>query len=363
MTQLLQRIELLLKIECDAIKRAQLIARKGIYLARIGRFDEARAITVELRATFGAGQSARVTIWLMLLEGVYLLYQDINPAAIDRVRRAQFLSLAIKDKDLICITSAWKAHLEFEGSDFPAMTASLLIAIENSATNSHDGLARLSMVMADALFLCGDRKRAQYWFMRSRSHAIDAGDQATTEALLYNRAAFGTAWLRSEQCFAAVNSRDIGLIRLEVSSARNFQEMTKISAFGHLIALCDARLLIIESKFEEAMFALKAVRDSGPFAKYNFDQDLIDLELAYCLQMIGRTEDALQAFGRIKGNDLSGLDVDDRLVSSWLRSALCSSNQRFGDAVLGLCQLEALRDEYRKSRVAIQTLLTQVSDD
>jgi len=359
MAQLLDRIEKQLSVEVEPTGRAVLIARKAIYLSRTGRFAEARSFTAELRGHFGVGQSARVTAWIMLLEGVCFLYENINPAAFDRVHRAQFLSLAIRDRELISITSAWKAHLEFENSNFAGMAEALKMAIDNVTEDDDDADARLSMVLADALFLCGDRKLAQSWFMRSRRHAIDAGDQATIEALLYNRAAFSTAWLRCERCFTRDEPSDITLIRLEVSSARNFQVMTNITAFGHLISLCDARLLILESEFERAITALELVRNRGPFASYNFDQDIIDLEIAYCQLMLGRNDQAFKTFNQIRGNDLSGLDLDDRLVVAWTRSVMSGADARFGDIAVETGRLEMLRDEYSVFRNGLQELLSQ----
>lgn len=361
MAQLLTHIEKLLSSEQDPVGRAVLLARRGIYIARIGQFDEVRSIAIDLRHKFGAGQSARVTVWLMLMEGVLSLYEDISPNAFDRVKRAQFLSLAFKDRELISITSAWKAHLEFENSNFTGMAEALKLAIDTVTEDDKDANARLSMVMADALFLCGDRIQAQSWFMRSRRHAVDSGDQATIEALLYNRAAFSTAWLRCERCFFRDKPGDVSLVRMEVASARNFQQMTNITAFGHLISLCDARLLILESEFEHAIAALEAVRSRGPFASYNFDQDVIDLEISYCLLMLGRPEEALTAFRRVRGNDLGGLDMDDRLVIAWLRSEMSKLDNRFGSSAVESERLDSLRDEYSSFRGGLQKLLAQFS--
>jgi tetratricopeptide (TPR) repeat protein len=363
MAQLLQAIEGLLRDEADPQRRAVLLAKKAIYLARSGQFQSAQTITAELRSNFGSGQSAQVTAWIMLLEGIRLLYEEISPNAIDRVRRAQFLAMAIKDRPLISLSSAWKAHLEFERSDFPEMAKSLRTSIDSATDADHDAIARHAMVLADVHFLCGDRVQAQNWFMRSRSHAVKSGDQATTEALLYNRAAFGTAWLRAERCFSVGESSDLTLTRLEVASARNFQDMTKISAFSHLISLCEARLLILEAEFERAIGALRIVRDQGPFANYNFSQEIIDLEISYCQKQLGRTDEASMTYDRIRDADFADMDVDDRLVVAWLRSEITKNSPEFGDHETESRKLEAMRHEYSASRRAIQDLLTQFKQE
>jgi tetratricopeptide (TPR) repeat protein len=363
MTQLLQKIEDLLRVENDVQQRAVLLARKAIYLARSGQFDSAKAITAELRNSFGSGQSGRVTAWIMLLEGIRLLYEEISPAAIDRVRRAQFLALAMKEKSLVAISSAWKAHLEFERSDFLEMSKSLRISIDNSDESDHDAIARHAMVLADMHFLCGNRDSGQRWFMRSRSHAVESGDQATTEALLYNRAAFGTAWIRAERCFSTSDQSDLKLIRLEVASARNFQDMTRISAFSHLISLCEARLLILEENYAKAIAALQIVRAQGPFANYNFSQEMIDLEISYCQRQLGNSSEAFDTYSRVRSADFSGMDVDDRLVVAWLKCEVTKDAPQFGDFETERNQLEALRLEYSASRKALQSLLTQFEHD
>ena len=361
MSQLLIRIDKSLKDEIDPLVRAELLARKACYLSRVGRFSEVKQAISDLRLQFGDGHSARITVWIMLLEGISYLFENISPSALDRVNRAQFLSLAIKDQDLIALTSAWKAHIEFEKSDFTGMVRSIRTSIENATKDNHDANARLSMVLADAFFLCGDRAPAQAWFMQSRSHALDAGDQATIEALLYNRAAFGVAWLRAERCFREIDTEIVTLMRLEVASSKNLQELTRITALSHLISLCEARLCILEGSYNEAIERLQAVRIQGPFANYNFDQDLIDLEIAYCHLKMGERDQAVAHFSRSRSGDLANLDIDDRLVAQWLRYELSTSHSEFGNSNEELVDLNRLRLEFNSERRVLSEAIQEFS--
>lgn len=362
MSQLIDRLEKARQETNDPVIKAELLARCGCYLARIGCFDETKQIVAELRRDFGGGISARISTWIMLLEGVLHIFENISPAALDRINRAQFLALAIKDRVLSAVTSAWKAHIEFETSDFTSMVRSLGLAIENATDDNHDAHARLSMVLADSFFLCGDRLRAQQWFMRSRSHALDAGDQATIEALLYNRAAFGMAWLRAQSCLAATDRDELALTRLEIASARNFQDMTRITALSHLIRLCEARLLLLEGSYGKAIDELRTVRDLGPFAKYNFDRHLVDLELVYCLFRTTKYDDALALFDPIRENVFENLDVDERLVAAWLRKELSYADDRFGNAHQTHQQFVKLRQEFELSRKSLHEALMIFGD-
>lgn len=360
MSRLIEEIDKALSIPQRANDQAVLLARKGCYFSRIGRFDEARQLIAYLRSEYGRGQDASVSIWIMLLEGILYLYSDINIAAYDRIKRAQFLSIAISNKELISITSAWKAHLEFENSNFDAMIQSLMLASDSADSKNHDAHSRLAIVLCNALYLCGDRERAQLWFMRSRSHAVDAGDQATIEALLYNRSAFGMAHLRSQACIAAVEPDEIESVRHEMASARNFQDMTGITALHHLIGLCEARILMLEGSYLKAIVGLQSSRLTKPFASYNFDQRLIDLELAFCHAKIGRINESMLIVDASSDSNFDSLDLDEQLVACWLKYQLCKMSPHFGDSEVSLEKLNILRASYTQHRDTIHGKLIQL---
>ena len=349
MSQLLARIEEQLATTSEPWKRAVLVARRGCYWSRVGRFDEARRTVLELRASFGQGQDGRVTVWIMLLEGLIHLYESIGSGARDRFNRAQFLSIATQDSELISITSAWKAHFEFETSDFVAMVASLQLALEHLTADRHDACSRVAMVIADVLFVCGDRSTAQTWFMLSRDHALAAGDQATIDALLYNRAAFGLAWLRAHRCFGPLDQGLVSAVSMEISSAINFQALTRVEALQNFVYLCEARVLALANDFQGASAALERIRNQGPFASYNFSQEVIDLELAYCHLRMGHIQSALSYYKKVNNSTFQQLDTDEQLVAQWMRYELAHNDPRFGDPGKEFALLIGLRAAYNES--------------
>jgi hypothetical protein len=295
MSQLLLRIEQELGSSIDDAEKSRLLSRKAGYLARVGRFDEARQIVAELREEFGGGQSGRATLWVMLAEGLLHHFEKMSPQAIDRLNRALVLGRAMKVSEVVALASAWKAHIEFETSRFDSMFQSLRTALDNSTDADHETRTRIFMVLCDAALLCGDRQRGQKWFLRTRDHALRDGDQASIEALLYNRAAFNLAWLRAQRCFGPVSAEELGLVRMEISSARNLQDLTGIGALTHYVHICDARLLILEGKFDEAVLRLNALRGATPYGSYNFDQEFFDLEVAFCKYSIGTCRNPLSS--------------------------------------------------------------------
>lgn len=357
MSQLIARLDRELEITSDAVKRAEILAKKGSYLARVGRFSDARTIIADLRQKFGDGRSGHATAWIMLTEGLLHLFENISPVALDRITRAQALGLAMKDTSVIAISSAWKAHLEFETSNFKSMVKSLELAMTHSSDYDHDSRARLAMVLSDSFLICGDRRSAQEWFLRSRDHALKDGDQASVEALLYNRAAFGLARLRAERCLTSIDDNQLSLARLEIASAKNLQTLTGVGALTNLIYLCEARLLILGSDFSEAMDALNGIRNAQPFASYNFSQSLIDLDLAFCLAKLNRLDESLEIYKSIEWSSFEGLDVDEQLVAAWTRHQLCVTDEAFGAASEAKTQLDRSSLKYEKMRLELLSCL------
>ena len=362
MSQFLARIEREIQSAAEPWLRAVSIARRACYWARVGRFADARGSVIEIRARFGQGQDARVTIWLMLLEGLIQLYESLAPGAKDRIDRAQFLSLAIRDNELIAITSAWKAHIEFETSKYGQMIESLKTALSHTTNQNYEANSRIAMIVADLHYMCGQRSYAQHWFMVSRDHALAAGDQASIDALLYNRAAFGLAYLRSKRCIEPLDQQVVAAVGMEVASAKNFQALTQIEAFENCIFLCEARVLMLANDFAAAYRALEAVRAKGPFAPYNFSQDLIELELAFCSFKLGMKSSATAHFEKIRDKQFSELDADERLVVQWMRVELARGDVSFGVEADERSNLAPLVEEYSASMAKLSSAIEAFRD-
>jgi len=361
MSQLLARLDAQQQETNDPIELAQLKARRCCYLSRIGRFEESRSLIADLRKDFGAGQNSRISVWIMLAEGIAEMFQNISSVARDRIARAQLIALAVQDRELGAITSAWKAHADFEVSDFDAMLKSLTVAKNLADSENLDAQIRIAITMSNCFFLCGDRDSGQIWFMRCRNHAIAAGDQATTDALLYNRAAFGVASLRAQGCFSDIDRSLLTLIHLEVASARNFQLMTQDLSLTHLIELCDARVLLMKNDFVNAYASFEKVRSASPFAKYNFSEAMIDLEMGMCANGLGRIDEAVEFCIRASKFDFSALDIDDQLVAAWIKSQLAVVDRKYGDVVQSARNLAKISEIYVSHRSNLEVKIANLA--
>ena len=355
MSQLLQRIEDELRSVYATSDRGKLLARKSAYLARIGRFENAKSIVNELRQEFAENNSSTVTIWIMLTEGLIHYYENLSDEAKDRIVRAQLLSKALGEADLAATTSAWRAHMEFERSDFRAMTTSLESAFSFMTPSNLAAQTRVSMVLSDCHFLCGNREKGQKWFMRGRATALKEGDQASIEALLYNKAAFALAWLRAQSCFGVVDSDQLSLVRLELASARNLQDMTGIAALTHVVHLCEARLLLLEGKYDQGSSKLQLIRSAAPYGDYNFNQSLIDLELEYCKHKLdlARVNEAVPIWS------FDSLDIDEQLIAAWMISEIFSHTADASEFDEISRRLNEKKSEYSRVMLELRSLLAR----
>lgn len=356
MSQLLSRLEANYARESDPTARAILSAQIANVLIRHGRFSEAKTIIDDLRQSYGAGQNGWVTVWIMLAEGLLHFYSDLNPLALDRISRAQLLGAAMSYKRFVGVASAWKAHIEFENSRFSSMTQSLRDALSSAENSDHDAQTRLSMVLANSFAICGQHEAAQLWFKKAHAHAVSNGDQASIEALLYNRAAFRLAWLRAESCFRAVGDTELRDCHTDIESVKNLQRLTGISALDHHIYLWEARLLILERDYLTAIEKLQNIRKLGPFAQYNFSQSLIDLEIEFCAiqssQSDGLHYSTIPVF--------TELDVDDQMIATWMLISIAhSSPALYGEVESIKTRFANLRALYERTRVELRRDLVE----
>lgn len=346
----------------DDARRGELTARKAAYLSRLGSFDQAQALLQNLRTQFGQGQSTRVSIWLMLAEGLLHTFRDLSDEGADRIMRANVLAGATRDRGLIAATSAWRAFTQSERSEFKGMTRSLNDAFANSDSHDHEVLARLYMVLANARTSLGERAAAHELYMLSRHHALECGDQATIDALIYNKAAFALAWLRAQWALGKEEPDSLSQLRVELKSAKAYQQMVGVSAFSNFVHLSEARLLMLAQEYEAAINALVAVRSMQPFARYNFHESLVDLEIGYCLSQLNRQQEAEDQVRTALASDVAGIHEDDRLFATWLQTRLLQALPHLGDASVAANLLEAAKADFLRSCDQLREALASVGN-
>ena len=358
---MLQRLDALLVHEVDPARRAALLSRKACYLARVGLFDQAQGIVAGLRRDYPQGSSPRASVWIMLAEGLIHTFRHLSGEGLDRIARAEVLAAAMRDRELTAWASAWLAHLQFERSEFTQMARLLDAAFANAGPDEHEALARASMVLANALAACGDFKRANEWYMACRYHAVEAGDEATLEAHLYNRAAFGISWLRAQVCLGFPDEGSVVAMRREIASAHNLQDLTGVQALTNMVVLWEARLSILQGDYERAVRLLPTTGSEGPFSETNFSPSIVGLERALCLARLGRVADAEREFLPASGANIDHLHEDEQMYAAWIRCELAQYGTTFDAKDAAEQRLASARRLFAEASTRLKSAIAPLS--
>lgn len=356
MTALLDRIATSLEGERDPIRRACLLAEKAAYLGRVGSFGEAREIVEQLRIQFGDGRSGHVTVRIMLAEAAVLKYSELSPEALDKAKRAQVLSEWMRDRELIALSAAWRAYLEFDDSRFDQMFSALKLCEQHLSPEMHSAAARYGAVLCSCFALTGNHEQAKRWFLHSRESALAYGDRASLESLIHNKAVFTLSWLRSGQCLEPIDPSALSLARAELMSAKNYQDLIQIRSFTHFVKLWQARALILGREFSMGMSELVECGRLGPYSPSYFSSALLSTELAYCSFSLGRIGDALMHYEATDQDEFASLDVDERLVVGSYLLQMSEADSRFGDPI-------QRRDDFGRCKSEYLDLLTKLRSE
>lgn len=319
MSKLLRHLDNEVDVNRDSLSGAIARCRRAIYLSRVGDFENAVQDIDWLRKIFGLGESPSVSIWIMVAEGILYTFRDLSEEGADRLRRANALALAMRDRSLVSITSAWRAHLQFERSQFKAMSRSLQDALANAGDEERDALIRTYLVLGNAYQSCGMKAPARTSYMIAHHYALQIGDQASIDARIYNQASFAASWLRARNCVGVVDRVELDTVASELRSSLNYQTLTNTRAMENMVRLWLGRMLMLLGSYQEAMQQMESARGLLPFSPYGFKNSQLDLELACCALKLGDRSDAIERSREALRDDFADLHEDEQMVAAYLR--------------------------------------------
>lgn len=348
MTTLLERLDAQLATCTDPLKRAELMAEKGGYLARMGCREEVEVILLKLRRDYGRGDVVRISLHIMILEGIQQYFSSLDENAIDRFRRAAVIGLAVRELDLLGLATAWRAHLHFERCEFELLRNSLDELQRFGSSISPSAKLRVSMVIADALRYVGWNRQSQEWYDLSRAVALQLGDRVSIGALMYNRVAFGFARLCAHALFEDLKPerRNLEMMQVEAASARSFQDGTHTFALTHLTELCQARIQVELECWADALVRLQAVAGLITEHENRRNRPILTADIALCRLMLGDSEQARTVLRQVGSLDVSSLDVDERLLVLGRMQRIASTLGEVEDLSLIFRQFEQARSDY-----------------
>jgi tetratricopeptide (TPR) repeat protein len=298
----------------NPIQKALIDAEQAYHSARAGDFQSARRLLSAIRELPRTQFAPTVAIWVMLSEGIIDFFEDLNPHAQDRFRRAYALGVSIGDLDLQSLTSAWLAHIEFDRRNYDAMVSSAnrcLAIYPRGQSSSH---ARIFMVLANANLYAGNLARANAFYEKARAIAVADGDRSTVGAIVYNRAVLLLNNFRLQDSLDIGDDVDIGLVSMAIESAATFQNITQNGSLRELSLMSEARLAAIKGDFHFALKRIQGIRSSEHRHRGGAKDSLLDIEYASCLM---RSGDFAAAEAVLVSMDLARyveLDNDDRII-------------------------------------------------
>ena len=269
-------------------------AERAAYLARLGRFEEARKVVEELHRRHGATPNARVSAWLHLVLGLVGHFSDMDSAARDRVLRAHALSTAADLIQLRALSAAWLAHMDYLQVNVASMVNRVSESLRLAVEDDHSTLSRACLVVAQAYHLAGRLDAALPWYGRARNHASVDGDEATLSALMHNM-----AWLRAQQLRVrgwtqSESARDEGHALLGAESVASFDSMIGSTSLSALIPVLRAQIYTARGQYGNALALYEinlnpAVQDG--MARLHSD---LMADQAWCRINLGQTKEARQ---------------------------------------------------------------------
>ena len=298
----------------DALSRALLTAELACYLARVGEFEEAERLRVELRSAFGDGRNVRVSILIMCVEGLLLYFRELGPGAMDRLARARLLSVASGHKDLIALTSAWLAHIHFNNNRYVEMSAAISICLNALDKSNLPAVCRVSRLLGDAHLYSGNPEFAQHWYERARSAAIELGDQAFVGALTYNRSALRVFVARLRSASEIQSDDQVRLMSGEVQSAINYQAVARLRSLDHLLETSRVGVLMLQRNFSLAKSLIEALLLSADVGPSTSQASILKADLALCFAELKATKSSTGLIDDVLSLDLNKYDAGDRAL-------------------------------------------------
>jgi hypothetical protein len=270
-------------------ERLQAAAALGAELAQLGQWAEARKGLARLREAAAGGEHGVATLEAMILEGVIEYYENLASLSLDRVKRAQALAKAMNLALQTAKSGVWLAHLGFNFEDHTAMRKGLDAAFEGFDLLD-DGLrSRACLVVADTSHYLGFDDTYPEWYDFARRYCRRGHDRAVLSAVEYNRLVVAQSRLRLQRVDGAISNADLQKNwRLEAQSVQALHTAFGVGALQELTRVSEAQSLEAVQNYPEAAEILQRLLQAGLAARCDMSEDLMRLEIDWCLAMCGR---------------------------------------------------------------------------
>ena len=298
----------------DPVQKAICSAHIACYLARVGEFDEVERRRVTLRREFGDGRSAPVSILIMCVEALVLFYRGLDPGARDRLARANLLSVACRQPDLVALTYSWLAHIDFNLGNFESMSLAIKRCMHAIASDDGTALLRVSLVLGDALSFSGHAGGARKWYEQARLISTRLGDQAAIGAITYNRAALRVAAARLRSLTLQADDQTLAMLDAEVRSAVNYQSLARLNSLDHLLQSATIGVLMLQERYTDASEAIDRLLATSSVPVDSSELALLYADSALALMNSGHSDLAVDRAKAALAINADAFGADDKAL-------------------------------------------------
>lgn len=310
----LERLELKIKAERSESLRAEYCVEQVCYLARTGETAACLQRLQDLRSKYGKGNYPRVSVWLMIADGVCSYFSDLSDGARDRFVRANSVSRAAKYDDLFRLSSAWLAHVDFNRSEYGSMAQHLLASKPDYVSRRDAADCRAMVVLGNASICAGAYSDAVRWHEHARRAAVELGDEPTIGAIMYNKATFNCLRVQTNAALGQIEEAPLQFLSLQVDSNDLYHRAAGNTSLQQLSLALRARQRVAAGDFLGAREIYATLIGSDLPTSHVDDVGLLRAEMALCLLKLHEFEDALALARSLAPNAPVSLSADSELV-------------------------------------------------
>ncbi len=285
--RLLDDLETQARNATDRVHWARAACKISVHRARQGQHQEAQALILRIRETFGVELHHEIAPWVMLAEGVGHYFLQQQKPAWERMRRAYALAVALRMDAAKSSSAAWMAFVTYNMSRFDDMLAFLREVLVGSDVNDHHARGRAALVLADCYHSADRYDLARRWYDRTRIHAAAEGDQGLISAMLYNVAAIRTANNRIASAFGIRSEKEELRARMEAGSSMVYDKAVGARSWEDSTPLMRGQQYVIEEKFEQALELFEPIDER---ALHRADVPILLADRAYCFARLMQDE-------------------------------------------------------------------------
>ena len=293
-SRLLRQLEARIASASSRLSQDCLLAERACYRARQGFLAEAEETINVLRKRYQSDPKDVLSARINLAEGLLRHFRDMHSLSREKFHRAYALSEISENNDLIALTAAWLAHVEYLCGDFELMAKHLHRSIQTSSPTNHAALSRSSLVAADAFHLAGRLDLAQPWYTKARVHANTEGDDATTSAFLHNMAWLRAANLRQTQFCGLAQSPGGEHALISANSVLHFDQIVGTNSLNSLVPILQAQILSLLGESEQALRLYEEHLDLAVREGLNRMHSSLLADQAWCRLQTGDIEAAIR---------------------------------------------------------------------